>query len=370
LLALGRWAEARDATRRCLDLLPPRHPMRAYGTQQLQRCERMLALGSRLPAILQGKEKPAGAECLDFAGLCRVTKRYAAAARLYADAFAAEPKLAADLRSGHRYNAACAAAIAAAGQGEDTMKLADEKRTRLRKQALDWLRADLAAWAPVVDKGPPQARQVVAQTLQHWQKDADLAGLRDRAALDKLPAAERDGWQRLWADVDALLKRVGDGTSFDAKTPTPLPGQLVGPVRFEAEYLEIVAREGVEASAQDMGSWDRSLWSGGRQLFCRARDGGYVELEAHCPGAGRYQLAVGLTRADDFGIVQVSLDGQKVGEPFDGFNRAVVPSGKIELGAVELTRGAHRVRFTVVGKNARSKQHYMGIDYLELRPVK
>ena len=93
-------------------------------------------------------------------------------------------------------------------------------------------------------------------------------------------------------------------------------------------------------------------------------------LEANCPQAGRYQLAVGLTRADDFGIVQVSLDGQKVGEPFDGFNRAVVPSGKIELGAMELTRGAHRVRFTAVGKNGRSKNYYMGIDYLELRPVK
>jgi hypothetical protein len=47
-----------------------------------------------------------------------------------------------------------------------------------------------------------------------------------------------------------------------------------------------------------------------------------------------------------------------------------VPSGKIDLGAVELTRGAHRVRFTIVGKNARSKQYYMGIDYLEFGPVK
>jgi hypothetical protein len=37
-------------------------------------------------------------------------------------------------------------------------------------------------------------------------RDAD--GLREKAALDKLPAAERDAWQRLWADVDALLKRT------------------------------------------------------------------------------------------------------------------------------------------------------------------
>jgi serine/threonine-protein kinase len=208
LLALGRFAEARDATRRCLDLLPPRHPLRALGTQQLQRCERMLALEARLPAVLRGKEKPAAAEGLELAGLCRATKRYAAAARLYAAAFAAEAKLTDNPRAGHRYNAACAAALAAAGRGEDAMNLADEERTRLRQQVLDWLRADLTAWTKVLDKGPPQARQVVAQTLQHWQKDADLAGLRDKAALDKLPAAERDAWRRLWADVGALIQRA------------------------------------------------------------------------------------------------------------------------------------------------------------------
>jgi tetratricopeptide (TPR) repeat protein len=370
LLAQGRWAEARNATRRCLELLPDRHPLRAPVTAQLRQCERMLALEARLPAVLAGKDKPAGAECLDFARLCRGMKRYAAAARFYADAFAAEPKSAAELRSGHRYNAGCAAARAAAGRGEGAGKLADEERARLRQQALDWLRADLAAWSKKAGEGTPQNRQEVAQVLQRWQQDTDLASLRDKAALDKLPAAERDPWQRLWADVDALLKRVWGGTPSDAKPPTPLPGQLARPVRFEAEYLKIVAREGCEAGEQDMGPWDRSLWSNGRQLFCRARQGGYLELEVRCPEAGRYQLAVGLTRADDFGIVQVSLDGQKVGEPFDGFHSAVVPSGKIDLGAVELTRGAHRLRFTIVGKNARSKQYHMGIDYLEFGPVK
>jgi serine/threonine-protein kinase len=42
MLALGRFAEARDATRRCLDLLPEGHPQRAAGMQQLQRCEEAL----------------------------------------------------------------------------------------------------------------------------------------------------------------------------------------------------------------------------------------------------------------------------------------------------------------------------------------
>ena len=47
-------------------------------------------------------------------------------------------------------------------------------------------------------------------TLAGWQTDADLAGLRDADAVAKLPAAERDACRKLWADVEALLKRIKD----------------------------------------------------------------------------------------------------------------------------------------------------------------
>jgi hypothetical protein len=114
------------------------------------------------------------------------------AVRFYADAFAAEPELAADLRTFRRCYAAGAAGQAATGQGEDAMKLADEEQARLRQQALDWLRADLAAWSKVVGDGTPQTRRRMAMALQWWQTTKVLASLRDRAALDKLPAAERD----------------------------------------------------------------------------------------------------------------------------------------------------------------------------------
>jgi tetratricopeptide (TPR) repeat protein len=218
LLQGGRFAEAQAATRRCLDLLPPNHPLRQLVTQQLRNCERWLALEERLPGLLQGKAKPAdAAERLALAQLCQQYKQlYTASARFYAEAFADQPRLARDPRSGHRYNAACAAALAAAGQGKDTGKLDDKERARLRQQALDWLRADLAAWARSVDQGPPQARLLVQQKMQHWQKDPDLAGLRDTAALEKLPAAERAAWHQLWADVAALLKRVGKNRSSRA----------------------------------------------------------------------------------------------------------------------------------------------------------
>src|SRR5205814_89708 len=77
-------------------------------------------------------------------------------ARFYAEAFAAQPALADDLKVGHRYNAACYAALAAAGMGEDTARLDDKEKSRLRKQALDWLRADLTLWSKQLASDKPR----------------------------------------------------------------------------------------------------------------------------------------------------------------------------------------------------------------------
>ena len=63
-----------------------------------------------------------------------------------------EPKAVKDLDF-QRYNAACAAALAGSGRGHDTGKLKDDELARLRKQALDWLRADLVLHAETFARG-------------------------------------------------------------------------------------------------------------------------------------------------------------------------------------------------------------------------
>src|SRR5262249_34322441 len=125
LLEADRFDEACAATKRWLDLLADDDSQRARAFQQLRRLKRPPALKARLPALLEGKEQPAdAAEQRDLADLCRkYKKRYVAAARFYADAFGAEPKLADDLQTQDRYAAACAAALAAAGHGADAEKL-------------------------------------------------------------------------------------------------------------------------------------------------------------------------------------------------------------------------------------------------------
>lgn len=174
--------------------------------------ERLAALAPRLPALLTGEDQPKDTgERLAVAQMCHDTKRYAAAARFWAEALAADPRLGDDRRPGHRYNAACAAALAAAGRGTDDPRPDDAARARLRGQALGWLEAERAAWAKVLDSGGARARPRVRRTFEHWRVDPDLAGVRDPSALARLPESERAAWRSLWAEVDALLARARDG---------------------------------------------------------------------------------------------------------------------------------------------------------------
>jgi tetratricopeptide (TPR) repeat protein len=145
----GQFAEALVHRRRGHELGSKRSDWPYPSALWVKHCERLVELDRKLPAILSGKERPKDpVEQIQYAQLCQLPfkRLYASAARLYQQALAAQPSLADNPPTGLRYNAACAAALAAAGQGQDTAKLEAAERERWRRQALDWLRADLALW--------------------------------------------------------------------------------------------------------------------------------------------------------------------------------------------------------------------------------
>jgi serine/threonine protein kinase/tetratricopeptide (TPR) repeat protein len=173
--------------------------------------ERLVRLDAKLADVLGGKATAAdNRERLALMEVCRLKRCHVAIARLYADAFASDPTLAGDLKAYHRYNAACSASLAADGQGTDADQLDDQEHRRLRQQALAWLRADLEQWAKQAASGKPEDRQDMREKLELWQRDTDLASVRDRAPLGKLAAKEQEAWQKLWADVAELLKTAGN----------------------------------------------------------------------------------------------------------------------------------------------------------------
>jgi hypothetical protein len=214
----GQFADALAALKRGHEL-GSRTPGWPYPSAEWVRdAEHLVELDARLPLLRKGETKPASAsESVEIAALCQEHKAlYVAAVRFFQAAFTVQPGLADEL-GGHRYNAACAAALAGCGQGQDASGLEDQERARLRRQALDWLRADLDAWRKLLEKEPAKARPDVLKTMEHWLADSDFAGVRGEAALGKLSEAERVPWQKLWEEVKGLKNRAAGSP----KSPGP-----------------------------------------------------------------------------------------------------------------------------------------------------
>ncbi len=164
---------------------------RALAQWSLSRALRLKKLLPRLPAVVAGTSPLRSyGEVLRAWDLCRVTGQPAAAVRLAEAAFAQNPRLA---RS-RRYDAACCAALAAAKDPP----LADKAHTWLRSELIELSRqaAD--------DKAAP----VVRHALLRWQRDPDLRAVRDPATLAAMAPTDRQRWDALWADAQALLIRV------------------------------------------------------------------------------------------------------------------------------------------------------------------
>ena len=75
-----------------------------------------------------------------------------------------------------------------------------------------------------------------------------------------------------------------------------------------------------------------------------------------------------LTKAVDYGIVQLYLDGKKLGGPIDLFNNGVIRiDPPVPLGAHELTEGKHKLTVEIVEANEKAVKAYMfGIDERKL----
>jgi tetratricopeptide (TPR) repeat protein len=210
----GKFRLAAEAYRRGLEIT--RGGYDPFFSSRCQENERLADLEPRLPRLLRGEERPAGGEeCLALAQFCQEHKKqFAAAAHWYREAFAARPALADELTyRRRRFQAACAAALAGCGKGEDAATLDEQARAQLRRQALDWLRAELGALR-LLDRPPDWVNPPpinLDQEMRFWLTDYDLAGVRAPAGLEKLPPAERSTWQHFWEEVEAVPRRAGGG---------------------------------------------------------------------------------------------------------------------------------------------------------------
>jgi serine/threonine-protein kinase len=220
LFMLSKLDEAIEAYRRAhaLHPAPPGPDGIDFYAPSLAQAERLAAVRPRLPAVLRGDDRPRdNRERIDFACLCKFSRRYAAASRLYAEALKADPRLTdrSTERQGpirpkawYAYRGICSAALAGCGQGEDAPPPDDMARSRLRAQALDWLKAELVEHSQLLDSGESAGSAYGLLSLGFWKAEPNLAGVRDADALARLPEPERTAWTALWAELDALLAKA------------------------------------------------------------------------------------------------------------------------------------------------------------------
>lgn len=148
--------------------------------------------------------------------------------------------------------------------------------------------------------------------------------------------------------------------------PVTVPEYVVKvvPGAIEGESLPILAKSG-NPQVQSMDE----RYSKGAHLWWRdAKPGDKLVLGFDAPEAGDKRVIVRLTKAIDYGIVQLSVNDHKAGEPIDLFNDGVIPTDEIDLGVFPLQKGQNTLTVEIVGANDKAqKAHMFGLDYLLLK---
>ena len=134
---------------------------------------------------------------------------------------------------------------------------------------------------------------------------------------------------------------------------------------IEGETMKIASKTGGVTETQT-----ESRWSGSKQLWWRdGKTGDKLDLILPVAKAGRYRVVMHNTRANDYGVFQFSLDGEKLGGPIDLYSPTNV-TRLVTLGERQLAQGDHRLTVEIVGTNPDAKPRYMlGLDYLKLEPM-
>jgi hypothetical protein len=158
-----------------------------------------------------------------------------------------------------------------------------------------------------------------------------------------------------------LSERIGYWTPVST---FKIPGVL------EGERLRILGKTRGNPHEQDMSGFT-GQWSNEAHLWWTdARPGDKLDLALPVETTGQYNLTLQLTKAPDYGIVQLYLDGKKLGEPIDLYHPSVAPTGAMALGTFALDTGTHKLTAEITGANQKAIKNYMfGLDYVKLEPL-
>jgi len=113
-------------------------------------------------------------------------------------------------------------------------------------------------------------------------------------------------------------------------------------------------------------------WSSFAQLWWQnGKPGQALTLGFPVEKAGKYEVLAVFTKANDYGIAQLEVNGKAAGQPMDFYNETVMATPPQSLGTFDLKEGENLLKVTLTGKNPKAIDKYMvGLDYLLLKSEK
>jgi hypothetical protein len=175
----------------------------------------------------------------------------------------------------------------------------------------------------------------------------------------------------LWVGLLVVGSIVALAVLREAEGTRP-PEHLVAPSGLiEAEELRLLGKSREFSFwLQPTSSFTGGRWSeDGQMLAAGTQAGDWLELELPEREPGRQRLEIFLTKAADYGVVTVSLNGSPLGGEIDLFSdRGVMPTGPLDLGEVELRGRGDVLRLAVPRANEKTAPpHFQfGIDGIRL----
>ena len=139
------------------------------------------------------------------------------------------------------------------------------------------------------------------------------------------------------------------------------------PGAVEAEDLKIVSCTSSEARPQAMRQFGR-YWSGDSQLvwWGKLSKGDVLVLEVPVARTGQYEVQLHLSKAHDYGIFCFQLDDGPASDPVDIYDAELQAPTAFKLKPMRLSKGKHQLRIVCHGKNPRSANTLIGMDYIVL----
>ncbi len=171
-------------------------------------------------------------------------------------------------------------------------------------------------------------------------------------------------------EIRDLVAYLGNPTQVTLRGPKSPIDSKTGKVAdaLEGESLKILKVSAGNFAPQKMGGFAKDKWSGDDQLWWTGgKRGARLDLELPVAADGEFVLEVVLTKARDYGIVQVRIDDETLGSPIDGFNSPdVITTGVLNFEPRKLSKGLHKLTFEIAGKHADAVGFMVGVDYVRL----